>query len=42
VVALAGLPKEHIASQMRAFRDGARPATIMHQIAKAIATSKST
>jgi sulfide dehydrogenase cytochrome subunit len=34
VVALAGLPKEHIASQMRAFRDGARPATIMHQIAK--------
>jgi sulfide dehydrogenase cytochrome subunit len=34
VVALAGLPREHIASQMRAFRDGARPATIMHQIAK--------
>ena len=33
-VALAGLPKEHIASQMRAFRDGVRPATIMHQIAK--------
>jgi len=34
VVALAGLPKERIASQMRAFRDGARPATVMHQIAK--------
>ena len=34
VVSLAGLPREHIASQMRAFREGSRPATIMHQIAK--------
>jgi cytochrome subunit of sulfide dehydrogenase len=34
VAAIAGLPKEHIASQMRAFRDGTRPATVMHQIAK--------
>ena len=34
VVPLAGLPREHIASQMRAFRDGSRPATVMHQIAK--------
>ncbi len=34
VAALAGLPREHIASQMRAFRDGARPGTIMPQIAK--------
>ena len=31
---LAGLPREHIAAQMRAFRDGTRPATVMHQIAK--------
>ena len=31
---LAGLPKDHIASQMKAFRDGKRPATVMHQIAK--------
>jgi sulfide dehydrogenase cytochrome subunit len=31
---LAGLPREHIAAQMRAFREGKRPATIMHQIAK--------
>jgi sulfide dehydrogenase cytochrome subunit len=31
---LAGMPREHIASQMRAFRDGQRPATVMHQIAK--------
>lgn len=34
VVPLAGLPREHIATQMRAFRDGQRPATAMHQIAK--------
>jgi cytochrome c553 len=34
LIALAGLPRDHIASQMRAFRDGKRPATVMHQIAK--------
>jgi cytochrome c553 len=34
IVPIAGAPREHIASQMRAFRDGQRPATVMHQIAK--------
>jgi cytochrome subunit of sulfide dehydrogenase len=34
VLPLAGLAREHIATQMRAFRDGQRPATVMHQIAK--------
>ena len=34
LVPLAGLPRDHIATQMRAFRDGKRPATVMHQIAK--------
>jgi len=34
VIPLAGLPKDHIATQMRAFRDGKRAATVMHQIAK--------
>ena len=34
VASLAGLPREHLASQLRAFRDGQRPATVMHQIAK--------
>ncbi len=34
LVPLAGLPRDHIAGQMRAFRDGQRPATVMHQIAK--------
>ena len=31
---LAGQQKTYIVEQMRAFRDGKRPATIMHQIAK--------
>ena len=34
VIPLAGLPRQHIADQMRAFRDGKRPASVMHQIAK--------
>ena len=34
LVPLAGLPREHIAGQLRAFRDGQRQATVMHQIAK--------
>ena len=34
VIPLAGLPKDHIVTQMKAFRDGKRPATVMHQIAK--------
>jgi sulfide dehydrogenase cytochrome subunit len=34
VVSLAGLSKEHIVTQMRAFRDGTRPATVMAQLAK--------
>jgi len=31
---IAGQSKERIAEAMRAFRDGKRPATIMHQLAK--------
>jgi cytochrome subunit of sulfide dehydrogenase len=31
---LAGQPKAYIVEQMRAFRDGKRTATIMHQLAK--------
>ena len=34
MVRLAGLEAPYIAEQMRAFRDGKRPATVMHQIAK--------
>jgi cytochrome c553 len=31
---LAGADAAYLASQMRAFRDGQRPATVMHQLAK--------
>ncbi len=31
---LAGRPRDQITQQLRDFRDGKRPATIMHQIAK--------
>jgi sulfide dehydrogenase cytochrome subunit len=34
VVSLAGYPAERLVEQMNAFRDGSRPATIMHQLAK--------
>jgi cytochrome c553 len=34
VVSLAGRPRDDIAAQLRAFRDGQRPATVMHQISK--------
>ncbi len=31
---LAGLKRDYIAEQLRLFRDGKRPATIMHQLSK--------
>ena len=31
---LAGLQKDYFVSRMQAFRDGTRPATVMHQIGK--------
>ena len=34
VVTLAGMPKDYIVAQMKAFQTGTRPATIMHQLAK--------
>jgi cytochrome subunit of sulfide dehydrogenase len=34
LVPLAGLSSEYIARQLMDFRDGKRPATVMHQIAK--------
>ena len=34
VPALAGLPAADLLQQLRAFRDGSRPATVMQQIAK--------
>ena len=40
VVPLAGLPREYIVRQMQDFRDGKRPATVMHQIAKGYSDSQ--
>jgi cytochrome c553 len=34
VLPLAGMDKSYLAAQMRAFKTGARPATVMHQISK--------
>lgn len=34
MVRLAGMPKDYTITQMKAFRDGQRPATVMHQLAK--------
>jgi cytochrome subunit of sulfide dehydrogenase len=34
VPGLAGRPQTLIAAQMKAFQDGSRPATLMHQISK--------
>ena len=31
---LAGMPKEKIVADLRAFKSGARPATVMHQLAR--------
>ena len=31
---IAGQPRDYLAKQLRDFRDGKRPATIMHQISK--------
>jgi cytochrome c553 len=34
IPALAGMPREYMLTQFKAFKDGGRTATVMHQIAK--------
>jgi cytochrome c553 len=34
VPSVAGMPKDYLVRQLAAFRDGSKPATVMHQIAK--------
>ena len=34
IPSLVGMPKEYMTLQMKAFRDGSRPATVMHQLTK--------
>lgn len=36
VPSLAGMPKDYMVQQMKAFKDGTRPATVMHQLAKGL------
>jgi sulfide dehydrogenase cytochrome subunit len=36
IPALAGMPKDYMILQMKAFKDGSRPATVMHQITKGL------
>ena len=34
VPALAGMPREHLVAQLKAFKTGSRPSTVMGQLAK--------
>lgn len=36
VPSLAGMPKEYMVQQLNAFKNGTRPATVMHQLAKGL------
>ena len=36
IPSLVGMPKSYMIMQMNAFKDGSRPATVMHQISKGI------
>jgi cytochrome c553 len=36
IPALVGMPKEYMVRQLAAFKDGSRPATVMHQISKGL------
>jgi sulfide dehydrogenase cytochrome subunit len=31
---LAGMPRDYMITQIKAFKDGSRPATVMHQLSK--------
>ena len=36
IPSLAGMPREYMVAQMKAFREGTRPATVMHQLTKGL------
>ncbi len=36
VPSLAGMPKDYMLKQIKAFKDGSRPATVMHQLSKGL------
>lgn len=36
IPSLAGMPRSYMVTQMKAFKDGSRPATVMHQLTKGL------
>jgi cytochrome c553 len=40
IPSLVGMPKDYMVLQMKAFKDGSRPATVMHQITKGLTESQ--
>lgn len=36
IPSLAAMPREYMVAQMKAFREGTRPATVMHQLSKGL------
>ena len=36
IPALIGMPKDYMVLQLKSFKDGSRPATVMHQITKGL------
>jgi cytochrome c553 len=42
VPSIAGLPRDYMVQQMQAFKNGTRPATIMHQLSKGLSDAQIT
>jgi len=40
VPSLMGMPKDYMVTQMKAFKDGTRPATVMHQLTKGLSDAQ--
>ncbi len=40
IPALAGMPKDYMVLQMKAFKEGTRPATVMHQLSKGLSDAQ--
>ena len=36
IPSLAGMPRDYMITQIKAFKDGSRPATVMHQLSKGL------
>lgn len=36
IPSLAGMPRDYMIAQIKAFKDGSRPATVMHQLSKGL------